>query len=294
MITIVVHQFSIILLSCLISACIAVTVTAQQFTAEAFSADSIYKPDIAATVHTAPAMYIKEWLHKKQLTEAGTIKNKEHLFRFGLLETLQTEFSFWNDSTFLQESDTLAIPRMKTYWAAIGLFPAARQLHDSLWQERNPWSAAFISWVMKTAGAGNKFRYAKMHAEYIVWARNNARKKNNLPKAYAVNDQRAAWPQPGDLLCKNRNGKSYSLSSLCSSCISHCDIVLEVDTLNGIITTIGGNVKNRVNKTLVYVNRDGFIDIKCPSITTDKNGFLVAGNQQEYFAVIRMNWKQHK
>jgi hypothetical protein len=290
MIAFAIRKFSIILLSSLVSGCIAGTVAAQQFSAEVSSADSIYKPGNAETVHTAPAMYTKELLLKKPATEAGSMKNKEHLFRFRLLETLQTEFSFWNDSAILQERDSLVVPRMKSYWAATGLFPAARQLHDSLWQERNPWSAAFVSWVMKTAGAGNKFRYAKTHAVYTVWAKNNARKKNNLPKAYAINDLRAAWPQPGDLLCKNRNGKNYTLSSLCSTCISHCDIVLEVDTLNGIITTIGGNIKNRVNRTLVYVNRDGFIDKDCHFIITDENGLLVAGDQRDYFAVIRMSW----
>lgn len=207
-------------------------------------------------------------------------------------ETIENEFSFWNDASIHIETDSAVVSHMQSYWAVTGLKPSVKQIQDSNWQDKNPWSAAFVSWAVKTSGAGNNFRYAYAHAEYIVWARNNTRFKNNLPKAYAVNDLRSAWPQPGDLLCKNRSGKNYTLTTLSRDCISHCDIVLEVDTLNGIITTIGGNVRNRVNKTLVYLTKNGFIDKDGPFITTDENGLLMAGDQREYFAVIRIdsNW----
>jgi hypothetical protein len=32
------------------------------------------------------------------------------------------------------------------------------QLGDPAFQKDHPWSAAFISWIMKTAGAGNTFK----------------------------------------------------------------------------------------------------------------------------------------
>ncbi len=38
---------------------------------------------------------------------------------------------------------------------------------------RNPWSAAFISYAFRAAGAGDRFSYSRRHSEYIYHAMNN-------------------------------------------------------------------------------------------------------------------------
>src|SRR5580698_11347360 len=66
------------------------------------------------------------------------------------------------------------------------------------------WSAAFISYVMRIAGAGPRFPYSADHADYINIAKQMADGKTSgwlitaeRPEAYA--------PVPGDLICQGRS-----------------------------------------------------------------------------------------
>jgi hypothetical protein len=120
------------------------------------------------------------------------------------------------------------------------------------------WSAAFISYVMRIAGAAEAFPYAADHAVYI-----NAAKRMTMgtdhgwlmtaerPEAYA--------PVPGDLICHGR-GRAASLryDDLPTEQLfpSHCDIV--VDTSQpGVLRVIGGNVRDAVTMQSVPVTADG-------------------------------------
>src|SRR5262245_9878407 len=69
------------------------------------------------------------------------------------------EWNRWNQGAIKESS-----PRMRSvledYWkAGAGWLPSEPE-----WWSRKPWSAAFISWVMKKAGAGKTFKYAAAHA----------------------------------------------------------------------------------------------------------------------------------
>jgi hypothetical protein len=120
------------------------------------------------------------------------------------------------------------------------------------------WSAAFISYVMRIAGAGQRFPYSADHADYINAAR---RVSLGQTKAWLVASERVQdyAPQPGDLVCFGRGeAKRLRYEDLPTPHLfpSHCDIV--VDTMvPGRIMVMGGNVEDAVTMNSVPVTEDG-------------------------------------
>ncbi len=106
------------------------------------------------------------------------------------------------------------------------------------------WSAAFISYVMRAAGAATGFPYTPLHADYInAAARNEGVLRAERPSTYAV--------RPGDLLCFGRSGaQGLTFDDLPTTrFFGHCDIV--VRAVPGQVDVIGGNVVGGV--TLKHV-----------------------------------------
>jgi hypothetical protein len=120
------------------------------------------------------------------------------------------------------------------------------------------WSAAFISYVMRIAGAGQRFPYSGDHADYINAAR---RASLGQTQAWLVSAERVQdyAPRPGDLVCFGRGqakGLRYEDLPTAALFTSHCDIV--VDTMvSGRIAVIGGNVEDSVTMNYVPVGVDG-------------------------------------
>ncbi|MER3498844.1 MAG: hypothetical protein C4308_09545 [Chitinophagaceae bacterium] len=208
-----------------------------------------------------------------------------------IVQTAFHEFQQWHNEKIIRENEPAASDKMKKYWAELNWKPTEKQLADSLWQEQHPWSAAFISWIIKQAGAGNQFKYSTRHSEYIVWARNNAnqKKQQSLFTAYSICDPRSAWPQPGDMLCKNRDGKNLSLKTISAYDISHGDIVVEVNKEKRTITTMGGNLLNTVSKRILYLDAEGFIDLGATWRIEDEDAGNPTGLQSEFFSVIKLS-----
>ena len=129
-------------------------------------------------------------------------------------------------------------------------FPASQ---DGLYA----WSAAFVSYVMRSAGAGGRFPYSPSHATYINIARQQSLGQTGgwlvsaeAPDAYA--------PLPGDIVCAGRDTAArLRFDSLPTSggFPAHCAIVVAIDP--GQITIIGGNVDDAVTATHVPVTADG-------------------------------------
>lgn len=118
-----------------------------------------------------------------------------------------------------------------------------------------PWSAAFISWLFKSMGAGDKFPYSTKHSTYIRKALSNrkAGKKRGII-AYQPNEYS---PKIGDLVCYPRqSGISFFTDR---DYASHCDIVVDIDKASGRIITIGGNVSDSVSKTIYDIDNTGRI-----------------------------------
>lgn len=66
------------------------------------------------------------------------------------------------------------------------------------------WSAAFVSWCIRQAGAKDgEFKFSAKHAEYVNWAILNAERNAGLFRGYRI-DVHA--PKPGDLVSFNRDG----------------------------------------------------------------------------------------
>jgi hypothetical protein len=120
--------------------------------------------------------------------------------------------------------------------------------------EQYAWSAAFISYVMRTAGAGTRFAYSPSHATYINIA---AQMAQGTQQNWAVIAERADSyaPQPGDLICHGRRAaRTLRFEDLpAGPFTSHCDLVIGPGP-DG-LSVIGGNVEDSV--TLKHVPIDG-------------------------------------
>lgn len=123
--------------------------------------------------------------------------------------------------------------------------------------DRWPWSAAFISWVMKEAGAGRRFHYSGQHSEYIfsTIAALNKQDMNVGYWCYRLSDMK---PSVGDIVCYAREaGVDYD-NQKNGNYSGHCDIVVEVNR-NEIIV-VGGNVGDSVTRRPIGLNINGYLD----------------------------------
>ncbi|ABI62293.1 DUF2272 domain-containing protein [Granulibacter bethesdensis] len=164
--------------------------------------------------------------------------------------------------------------RQPGLWEKVGLFWWLGQDADtteSLWsgaytstgtplpdKDIHPWSAAFISYVMRIAGAGARFPYSASHSTYINIAKQMA---TGAQSGYAVIAERPGEyaPVPGDLICTGR-GKAERLTydSLPTGGFpSHCDII--VAARPGELSVIGGNVAYSVSMKHVPTTPSGMI-----------------------------------
>lgn len=175
--------------------------------------------------------------------------------RAAIVRVANQELARWNNGA-LKERDPHALPILHDYWArGVGQTYSPSQLGSQAFQKAHPWSAAFISWVMRQAGAGKLFRRSAAHAVYIAWARDNRRHNRPNPfKAYRVTE---IAPQVGDLVCKSRDGSGATYDTVKPGMKTHCDIVVAVEP--GRLVTVGGNVSNSVSRTHVPIDGRGFI-----------------------------------
>ena len=113
------------------------------------------------------------------------------------------------------------------------------------------WSAAFISYVVRIAGAGARFAYASSHWTYIDRA---VREPDGLFAAARPTD---AVPRPGDLICagRARDGVLRFDDLPAGPYLSHCDIVVAVAP--GQLSVVGGNVGDAVTMKHVPVTPEG-------------------------------------
>ena len=118
-----------------------------------------------------------------------------------------------------------------------------------------PWSAAFISWVMIRGGVDPmQFERSAAHRDYVrkIIARENDpdfRLKPRDPADYA--------PRPGDIICRGR-GPHRDIAdyrSMPADAALHCDIVTA--NSGGKLESIGGNVRQSVSMSEREVDAEG-------------------------------------
>jgi hypothetical protein len=149
--------------------------------------------------------------------------------------------------------------RIQDYWASVG-HPERSGLDDV------PWSAAFISWDIQSAGVPRDlFCPSPTHTIYVERLVERARRPGAalVPRRL---DERA--PQVGDLICSSRSGSGTTLDNL-NRGAGHCDLVVELRP--GSLAAIGGNVGDSVSRSVFPL---------------DANGFLSPISARPYFTVI--------
>ena len=135
--------------------------------------------------------------------------------------------------------------------------PKAKELGKLDGTIDEPWSAAFISYVMKTAGAGNSFPYAAGHYTWIYKSIKNKEDKK-LTSSLVGYKPGELELKVGDLLGKSRtDGITYETVTSEKWFATHSDVVVEVDKANKAAYVIGGNVGQTVSKVKVTITKDG-------------------------------------
>ena len=119
-----------------------------------------------------------------------------------------------------------------------------------------PWSAAFISFVVRNAGY-HGFRFAAAHARYIHQSIVARLEQDAAPPfwGFRLSEHR---PRLGDLVCQWRFDRRAFDDAITSDAFkSHCDIVVEVrDTF---VRAIGGNVSQSVAMKTFSLDDDGLL-----------------------------------
>jgi hypothetical protein len=145
----------------------------------------------------------------------------------------------------IKEKD--APQRIRDYWASVK-HPELSGLDDV------PWSAAFISWDIESAGVPRDlFCPDPTHSIYVERLVERARRPGAAFNPRRP-DERA--PQVGDLICAARAGSGVTLDNL-NRGASHCDLVVEVRP--GSVAAIGGNVEDSVTRKVFPLDANGFL-----------------------------------
>ena len=124
------------------------------------------------------------------------------------------------------------------------------------------WSAAFISFVMRTAGVTyEQFPSEIAHSLYIYFALQN--RVHATPDAAFVGQRLTEYkPKLGDLVCTSRAGSHMTFDKAIKHkhYKSHCDIVVAVRP--GEIRVVGGNVGDSVSMKYLKTDDAGFLTDK--------------------------------
>jgi hypothetical protein len=122
------------------------------------------------------------------------------------------------DPVGVWEDERRGSPRIVGYWKAVG--------EDwSGYDCDRPWSAAFISWIMREAGAPpDQFAPSGLHADYLRAIADQGREAS---ARFALHDAKSYAPKPGDLICATRAGSSVpAYDMIPDGTPMHCDLVV--------------------------------------------------------------------
>ena len=159
----------------------------------------------------------------------------------------------------------------------------------------NPWSAAFVSWVMQRAGVPG-FVSSGGPYDYVRAARSNPARS-----PYLFLDPMATAPAVGDLLCYVRTNRVYGFRGLAdtidggaSGLAMHCDAVVAANPGgDGKAYAIGGNVQQAVTMRQFNLNASGQLwgvpqrtegDVECSPDTQAACNF----NRQDWAVLLKL------
>ncbi len=174
----------------------------------------------------------------------------------GEWETFGKQRVYWEDGVQvikpvgLWEDDRLGSERVAEYWRVLD---SESELTGQDCDD--PWSAAFISWVMIRSGVDPaQFTRSAAHRDYLKTVIAHAddpdfKLRPRSPADYA--------PKPGDIICRGR-GPHRDISDyrdLPADAALHCDLV--VANADGRLESIGGNVRQSVSLSEREVDAEG-------------------------------------
>jgi len=145
--------------------------------------------------------------------------------------------------------------RVNAYWRSVG------ESRLTGMDCQKPWSAAFISWIMRNAGVpAHQFRPAIAHWVYLADLIESA----SLPGRYFVPRRLQDYsPEPGDLICAYRRPSrvimtdGYVRAGTLTGLRAHCDLVTAKHGRT--LEAIGGNVRNSVSKVRLELDGRGHL-----------------------------------
>jgi len=152
-----------------------------------------------------------------------------------------------------QEAEPYLHARVLLYWIGVKGpdYPLRRTRFDD--GSLRPWSAIFISWLMRNAGYGDRqFEASELHWHYIRAALDGSR------PGLEARDAAVTPPRPGDLICAPRDVQAEAPSGFAQWAALpraqrgriwtwHCDLVVQVDGTE--LGAIGGNISESVTWT---------------------------------------------
>lgn len=150
------------------------------------------------------------------------------------------------------ETDAVLAPQIEKYWKYLGLeFPGVA----------TAWSAVFVSWCVKQAGAvQSEFMFSAAHSVFVHKAIANRVNHTGVFRGYDFNE---VEPNLGDILQNNRLGHTYNYAFAGKEMyyFSHSAIVIEkgTDADGSYIITVGGNESNSIRTKRIALGNDGKI-----------------------------------
>lgn len=188
-----------------------------------------------------------------------------------IADLARREWEAWGRGT-RKETDPAMRETLLGYWETV----LSRSAAERAVRDRRFWSAVFVSYLLRHAGAGTAFTYAAAHYLYVAAAK-RARRSNDTAKfrAFGITEVK---PEIGDIVCRDRHTKPGQCGGTTYDNVddgryhpTHCDIVTEV-TSNS-ISMIGGNVDHSV---------------KARTIRLDAGGLVIPGQGScAYFAILK-------
>lgn len=155
----------------------------------------------------------------------------------------------YNRYYLIREQEEPLASKIREYWSGIAAFPGL----DA------PWSAVFISWCVRQAGAtSGEFSFASGHSRFVHAAIQNQLRGIGVFRGHEVSKYA---PKVGDILHNNRSGNKfdYAYAKSNKNYQSHSAIVIEVgvDTRGKYLRTIGGNENDSVGLKEVRLDNKG-------------------------------------
>jgi hypothetical protein len=199
----------------------------------------------------------------------GTAPSPKPAIKKSMISRANSEWQFFGRQTVVLQGTEESIPhvgnweddgrvysdRVNAYWRAVGK-PGLDGMDC-----RDPWSAAFISWVMENSGVPrSQFVSAGAHWVYMADLIDQAPYPGRWFVPRRIKDYS---PEPGDLICASRgltrpeSFDGYVSPSTLAGYNTHCDLV--VAKSGQTLESIGGNVRNSVSRTSQELDGQGHL-----------------------------------